>query len=232
MTKPRQRPSPSEPEAGSASADIKAPLSEQAYVATKQLILRMELKPGDYLNVAQLCERLSLGRSPVHAAIHRLGREGLLEILPRKGIIIRTETADSFVEIVSARLLIEPYLTGLAAERADATLIADLQALVKAGRKYEQSKDDEGGMRVDRLFHQRVYEGAGNKILADYATQLLDRSLRLWFLPALEVDTKRSNIGELEDLFQSIKARDKKAAVKKMEQHIGAIRRKFAPFTK
>jgi len=211
-----------------ASAVLKQPLSEQAYIAIKQMILGMELRPGDYVSVGQLSDRLALGRSPVHAAIHRLNREGLLEILPRKGIIVKVETSSSFVELVDARLLVEPYLTGLAAERADAKLLADLKSLIAAGKKLEKAGDHEGAMRVDRLFHQRIYEGSGNRMLSDFAAQLLDRSLRLWFLPMFHDGEGRSNIGELENIFLSIKARDRGAAERKMQVHISAIRKKFA----
>jgi len=210
------------------AATLKQPLSEQAYIAIKQMILSMALRPGDYVSVGQLSERLSLGRSPVHAAIHRLDREGLLEILPRKGIIVKAETASSFIELVNARLLVEPYLTGLTAERADTRLIADLKALITAGKKLEKAGDREGGMRVDRLFHQRIYESSGNKMLSAFAVQLLDRSLRLWFVPLFDDREKRSNIGELEDIFLSIKARDRNGAARKVQVHIGALRKKFA----
>ena len=72
-----------------------------------------ELKAGDQINVTPLSEQLALGRSPVHMAIHRLDREGLVDILPRKGILVRSETLESFFELINARLLVEPYLVEL-----------------------------------------------------------------------------------------------------------------------
>lgn len=206
----------------------KLPLGEQAYITIKKMILNMELRPGDYISVALLSERLSLGRSPVHTALHRLDREGLVEILPRKGVLVKAETANGFVELVQARLLIEPYLTGLAAERADDALIADLEKLIVTGRKSFRANDRQGNMHIDRLFHQRIYEASGNKTLTDFASLLLDRSIRLWFIPMFETDIEHANITQLEDLCETIKRRDRAGAVAKMEAHIGAIRKKFA----
>jgi DNA-binding GntR family transcriptional regulator len=206
----------------------KVPLGEQAYIIIKKMILDMDLRPGDYISVALLSKRLSLGRSPVHIALHRLDREGLVEILPRKGILVKAETANGFVELVSARLLIEPYLTGLAAERADDELIADLEKLIVAGRKFFRAKDRQGGMHIDRLFHQRIYEASGNKTLTDFAALLLDRSIRLWFIPMFETSIENANITQLEDLCETIKRRDKEGAISKMQAHIGAIRKKFS----
>src|SRR5690606_34553429 len=83
-------------DSGGAERERRVPLSEQAYVAIKRLILRRELQAGDRLTEALLCERLSLGRNPVHIALHRLQREGLVEIVPRKWIVVRGETLDGF----------------------------------------------------------------------------------------------------------------------------------------
>ena len=67
----------------------KTSLGEEAYEAIKWRILKMEIAPGTFLNVQELANALSLGRSPVHYAVLRLQHDGLLEVLPRKGIVVR-----------------------------------------------------------------------------------------------------------------------------------------------
>src|SRR5574344_1535579 len=99
-----------QPKKGDGPESLSLPLAEKAYIAIKKMILENELKPGDQINVAQLCTLLSIGRSPIHQAIHRLDREGLVAILPRKGILIKAETIDSFLSLIDSRLLVEPYL--------------------------------------------------------------------------------------------------------------------------
>ena len=121
-----KRPSPS-----ASKREPTAPLGEQAYVAFKRLILTRELKPGEHVNVAQLSEQLGLGKNPIHLAAHRLAREGLVEILPRKGILVRAETLDSFLELIAARELVEPYLTAEAIEYMTPEIFEQLDALVE-----------------------------------------------------------------------------------------------------
>ncbi len=201
-------------------------LGEQAYVAIKRLILTRELKPGDQVNVAQLSTHLELGRNPIHLAIHRLDREGLVAILPRKGILIKAETLDSFLELIESRQLIEPYLTGLAVERATPELTAKLQEILDQGWERFHAQDRLGSMEVDRIFHQTIYESAGNSLLAEFALQLLDRSMRLWFRPAAP-DGGKPNVAELAELAESIKHGDKEAAISQMKEHIGSVQRKY-----
>ncbi|VCU70832.1 HTH-type transcriptional regulator McbR [Pigmentiphaga humi] len=201
-------------------------LGEQAYVAVKKLILSHQLRPGEQINVAQLCERLGLGRSPVHQATHRLAREGLVDILPRKGLLVKAESLDGFLELMTARQLIEPFLTGLAVDNMRPEVVEELRALVEAGWEHYRRKDHPAGMEVDRRFHHLIYAAAGNRTLADIAASLLDRCMLLWFRPKVDA-AERANVAELEELLEYIERGDREEAVRTMENHVGAVRRKF-----
>ncbi len=207
----------------------RTPLSERAYVAIKQLVLDGELKAGERVTEALLCERLSLGRNPVHIAVHRLHREGLVEIVPRKNIVIRGETMASFVELWNARLLVEPHLTELAAARADAPLLDALHELLAVGRRRHRAGDRRGCMEIDRAVHQRVYEASGNRLLAEFAGLLLDRSMRLWFAPFVgRYQEDDRTIEELAALVEAIERRDPAGARRLMAEHIGSLHHHFA----
>ena len=45
---------------------------------------------------AKITQMLGVGRTPVNHAVHRLAADGLLEIIPRKGILIRPESIRDF----------------------------------------------------------------------------------------------------------------------------------------
>jgi len=224
---PRPSKTSRSPAGDGAGHDVSAlSLGEQAYVAVKKLILSHALRPGEHINVAQLCERLGLGRSPVHLATHRLAREGLVEILPRKGMLVKAETLDGFLELIAARQLVEPFLTGLAVDNMRPEIVEQLQALVATGWERYRQKDHQGGMEVDRRFHHLLYDTAGNRTLAEFAALLLDRSMLLWFRPKVDA-AERANVAELEDLLDCIRRGDREGAVRTMEAHVGSIRRKY-----
>lgn len=225
MSKAAEKLKPPRKKAGTETVPA-ASLGEQAYVAIKRMILTRQLNPGDQVNVAQLSEQLELGRNPIHLAIHRLDREGLVAIMPRKGILVKAETLDSFLELIAARQLVEPYLTGLAVERATPELLEKLQQLLDKGWEHHKAQNRLGSMEIDRLFHQTLYESSGNDILAEFASRLLDRSMRLWFRPAATAPAT-PNIAELQTLFETLGRGDKEAAIKQMAEHIGSVQRKY-----
>ena len=62
--------------------------SLQAYNLIRELILQGELLPGTRLVLADLEEKLNVGRGPIREALMRLDRSGLIQNLPYKGAVV------------------------------------------------------------------------------------------------------------------------------------------------
>ena len=74
------------------------PLKQHAYEFIKKKILNCEYAPGLHLNEQQLCEDMDgISRTPVRDAVSRLEQEGLLNILPKKGIIVSEQRYQSYL---------------------------------------------------------------------------------------------------------------------------------------
>jgi len=207
-------------------------LAEQAYLALKKMVLLHEISAGDQLNLIELSDRLQLGRTPLHMAIHRLAAEGLLEIVPRKGIFVREETLGSFHELLAARLLIEPYLARMAAINSPPGLIKRLEDVVMQAKNYDFAGDRQGSMLADRLFHQTMYAAANNSMLATFASTLLDRSMRLWYQPLSSSASKhhKANSLELQAMLDVFKQGQAEAVESSMRHHIETVRKKYLDF--
>lgn len=65
---------------------IRKSLTTTAYEQLEELIVTAELEPGAILSEATLVEQLGIGRTPIREALQKLEREGLIRIMPRKGI--------------------------------------------------------------------------------------------------------------------------------------------------
>lgn len=69
------------------------PLTGQAYRLLEEQIVTLRIVPGEVLSEYALAEQLGLGRTPIREALQRLAGEGLVAILPRKGILVtQTDT--------------------------------------------------------------------------------------------------------------------------------------------
>lgn len=70
------------------SAVDEASLAGKAYEVLEELIVTLQLTPGQVLSEAGLAKQLGIGRTPVREALQQLAREGLVSILPRRGVIV------------------------------------------------------------------------------------------------------------------------------------------------
>ena len=108
-------------------AGLAGSLKEQAYQAIKHRIITCASEPGQELSENAVANALKIGRTPVHQAFDRLHGEGLVDVQPRKGIVVRPINLDEVIEIIETRLLNETFAVRLAAERASSAEIVAIR---------------------------------------------------------------------------------------------------------
>jgi DNA-binding GntR family transcriptional regulator len=93
-------------------------LTEQAYRLIEEQIVTLRLKPGDVLSEQMMSAMFKIGRTPIREALQRLAREGLITILPRKGILVSDINPRNQLLVLEVRREIERLLSRVGAERA------------------------------------------------------------------------------------------------------------------
>jgi DNA-binding GntR family transcriptional regulator len=204
-------------------------LRDVAYEAIKHRIITCVFKPGDYINEAYVSGSIGIGRTPVHQAIDRLMQDGLLEVIPRKGIIVKPISLDEVVQITEVRRVNEPYCVRLAAERADNNDIAILSDILHRADAWTDVRNIEQMMLLDREFHMTLARVARNAVLATILQNLNERSLRFWFISLTVNDHQREVQQEHRAIFEAIRGRDAAAASAAMTAHIDSFRRNVTP---
>lgn len=86
---------------------------DAAYRFLRQAILANELPAGFQATEVDIAARLGMSRTPVHEAMARLQEEGFVQILPRRGILVKALTPSDLLEIYDILIGLE----GAAAER-------------------------------------------------------------------------------------------------------------------
>lgn len=199
------------------------PLAEKAYLQLKDRILTLQLRPGRFLNELTLSEMLGIGRMPVHQAVQRLRVEGLVEVIPRKGLVIRPDSLKDMLSLLEARLAMEPNISALAAQRASKSQIVALKKIVMDSKRIVNQTERMSFMSLDRAFHALIGDAAGNKILADAQRPLHERSELIWQLRVMREDGLVVNQREHMNIFTAIAERDAHAARKAMEDHLHSL---------
>lgn len=205
-------------------------LRDAAYDAIKHRIITCVFKPGDYLNEASVCETIGIGRTPVHQAIDRLMLDGLLEVIPRKGIIVKPISLDEVLKITEVRRVNEPYCARLAAERADNNDIAALGDILHRADAWTDVRNIEQMMLLDREFHMALARVARNAVLATILQNLHERSLRFWVISLTVNDHQREVQREHRAIFDALQRHDADVAGALMIDHIDSFRRNITNY--
>lgn len=199
-------------------------LKEKAYRAIKHRIITCVFKPGQELSESAVASALKIGRTPVHQAFDRLHVEELVDVRPRKGIVVRPINLDEVIDIIETRLLNETFAVRLAAERASASEIVAIRDTILHAEEVASQGNIEQMMLLDREFHRLIARATHNLVLADILLRLHERSLRLWFMSLGAADRQTSVHGEHLRIFQAISHRDAASAEAAMRDHIESSR--------
>ena len=160
------------------------------YLAQRVLAMIRErnLGPGDRLPSARaLAEEFQVATPTLREALRRLQVTGVIDIRHGSGIYVRRDRErlmlanldygalehHTVLQLLDARLLIEPHLAELAALHADDTAIAEIERVVRQGEQL-LARHAEGYFRVNGQFHTAIARAAGNLVLAQIVESLLE----------------------------------------------------------
>ena len=170
-------------------------------------------------------ERLGLGRTPVREALRTLAQEQLVEVYPRRGMIVAPVDVGDLAALSEARRTLESFAARLAAERANdedrtvaRSLLEELPAVAAAG-------DERRLIELDQRIHRHVYRCAHNPFVASTLNEWYTLTLRIWFLALDRVARLDDAVGEHGELLRAIVDGDPGRAEAVMRRHIEAFER-------
>ncbi|WP_373279670.1 GntR family transcriptional regulator [Erwinia persicina] len=200
-------------------------LNELAYLRFRQALITLEYKPGDYLNMAQVMADLEVGRTPVNQAVHRLAAEGLLQILPRKGVMVAPLSVDDALELIEVRLVNEQLCVRLAAARISAAQVGQLREINARLAEASRQRDPLTMMACDNQFHHLLAAIAANRRLMDILNIIHAQAQRFWATTLSDAGHMEEVIAEHNAIIDALAAGDLSAAVRATEHHILSFKR-------
>ncbi|MBM4465431.1 MAG: GntR family transcriptional regulator [Chloroflexi bacterium] len=201
-------------------------LSEKAYHLIKEKIVTLELLPLSVIDERVLMEELGLGRTPIREALHRLAAEGLVNIVPRRGMFVANISITDLQKIFEVRMPMEGLCARLAAQRVTAGQIAQMERLFHALEQVPD-RDIKGLMSVDERFHHLLYQAADNEFLAEALDRLYAPSLRLWYLVLDRLGDVRDAVERHRGVVEALKTGDGERAEAFIRQHIAQFQQEI-----
>lgn len=198
--------------------------NEIAYETIKEAVVSLRLAPGEVLNAAQLAQAFELGRTPVARALHRLMAEGMVQILPRKGVAVVPLSLDEAMSLIEVRRVNDALCLTLAAERITAAELEHLTALLEEFEAAAAGRNVGRLLHADAEFHDAIAVASRNPVLIDLLKRLHLRSARFWAMSLSRQPHVEEVAAEHRAILRCLAAHDAAGARAAVEAHIDSFR--------
>ena len=175
------------------------------------------------LDEKELAAALGVSRTPVRHALARLEHEGLVRIVPRRGVYIVRKSKGEIVEMITVWAALESMAARLTCERATDEEIASLRTL------FATFEDGEVRLRLDEYsaanlrFHQRIVELGHSPLLVDMADGLLVHVRAIRGSTIGDDDRAERSIVDHMHIIEALEARDAELSERLVRDHALAL---------
>ncbi|MBO8141302.1 MAG: GntR family transcriptional regulator [Firmicutes bacterium] len=193
--------------------------AELVYKSLRDDILRNRLRPGERLSEERIGRQLQVSRTPVREALKRLHAEGLVEITPHRGAVVRDPSGEDLAELCAVREVLEGLSGRLAAKAISSVELYTLEQLIE-----EMDRTIAGG-NLDELielnfeFHHTIWVASRNRYLVQQLRQLRQFIFRLQDSSLKYSARTKEAQEEHRALFQAIQAGDPDEAERLAREH-------------
>ena len=212
-------------------------LFEGIVAQVRDLIRDGRLQPGQRLPAErELAERFQVSRASLREAIRTLELEGLVIIRPGTGTFVSEEGFDtamdvlarrllaereSLADVVELRLVLEPQIAALAAQRATLEDKGRLEVILK--EQEEQILRGETGSVADTAFHTAMASASHNEALVRLSATLVELLAPSRDESLQTPERSHRSVNSHRTILSAIQQGDAEAARQAMTEHIVSV---------
>jgi DNA-binding GntR family transcriptional regulator len=193
-------------------------------------ILSGAFAPGCRLDEHSLAQRYNVSRTPVREALRQLGATGLIDMRPRRGAVVAQVTPPQLEELFVAMGEMEATCARLAAIGMTPVERRRLQSLHDGMSELVRHGEPEAFAAANQKFHELIYAGAHNPVLAEFTA-----ALRRRLAPYRRIQFRASgrlprSHAEHEAVVRAILSGDASTAHAAMLHHVSLVEDAFEQF--
>ena len=158
----------------------KITLAEKIYYDIEEKIVKLEYKPGSFLTENFLETNLRCGRTPIREAIQKLAREGLIKVIPRKGLLVTHIDINDQLNLIQVRRELEKLMAKLSAKNASR---AQKDKFLKISKLMKKCKNNDNTrfIKLDKEMNDLLAISCDNEFLRRSMRLVSGLSRRFWF---------------------------------------------------
>ena len=199
-------------------------LREKVYRHLRQELAKGSLIPGSFINQNEICEKLNISRAPMRDALIQLETEQFVEILPRRGVLIRKLTAKDIKNSYEILSTLESALIFSEFDKLNAVHVEELTEYNEQLKTMLEKEKFEAYFEIDLNFHNVFLNLSDNNPLRKMIILLMRR---LYDFPQMKYDNQweRINYHEHQRLIYSVRVGNREAAVSIIKNELWSFTR-------
>lgn len=212
--------------------DLRPSLVDAAYDALKAAIRDNLFAPGHQASEQEVATQLGMSRTPVHEAIIRLQEDGLVRVLPRRGVVICVISPSDMREIYGVIIAVEAAAAEALAEQDETARFQTCEELTTLNEAMSEALagDDLAAWAAhDGALHRCLVERCGNGRLVRIFHNIMDQSHRARIATLRLRPTPVASIEEHRRIIDAIKHADLNAAREHARSHRVGARDQILP---
>lgn len=174
----------------------------------RDMIIEGELAPGTRINEGQVGAFLGVSRTPLREAIKFLASEGLIELVPSRGAVVKKFTAKEVRDMIDVIRTLEQHAGRTACATASDAGIARVRAMHDQMLGCYQRGDRLAYYKLNQAIHSAIVALADNAALADVHQLLQTRLKRIRFIGHEGPQKWAGAVAEHEEMIAALEARD------------------------
>jgi DNA-binding GntR family transcriptional regulator len=202
-------------------APIRRPtLHDEVVGRLRDLIVEGRLAGGTRIHEGRLCEQLGVSRTPLREALKVLATEGLVDLLPNRGAVVRPVTAKDTRDMLRVLGRLEGLAGELACTNATDEEIAELRSLHERMLEKHAAGDTLEYFKLNQAIHSGIVRAARNPTLQALHENLQARVKRIRFVPHDFGVPATEPLREHRRMMDALVARDAKRLGTLLDEHM------------
>lgn len=133
-------------------------LTDKTIAIIERAILSGSMKNGERIIETELAKRLGISKAPVREALKKLEGDGIVELLPRRGYIVKPVTLKSINDFCEVMLLLEPAVAKLALKKKKDSVCEEIDRIIDQMEHSLDTEDYDSYLLLNEQFHGLFYK--------------------------------------------------------------------------
>src|SRR3954454_20934399 len=199
---------------------VRHSLHDELVGRIRDMIIEGQLEPGSRIHEGQLGQALGVSRTPLREALKFLASEGLIDLVPGRGAIVRQLTPQDVRNMLEVLIALETLAGRLACRNATDAQIAQIRKLHDRMMGFYNGRKRLEYYKLNQAIHTAIARLSGNDFLASTHESIQSRLKRIRFIGSEAPESWGGAVQEHVEIIEALERRDGDRLAEVIARHL------------